>query len=41
VQVLVSEHDLELAENTLIRLKEELQHIDWDHVDVGQPEDDE
>jgi pheromone shutdown protein TraB len=39
VQVLVAEQDLLVAQNTLARLKDEMKEIDWDQVDVGEPED--
>jgi pheromone shutdown protein TraB len=38
VQVLVAERDLPKAKEILNVLKEEMDHIDWSQVDVGQPE---
>ncbi len=39
VQVLVAEADLPVAQNTLAKLKDEMSHIDWSQVDVGEPEE--
>ena len=39
VQVMVSEEDLPVAQNTLAKLKQEIAEIDWSQVDVGEPED--
>lgn len=38
VQVMVTEEDLPVAQNTLTKLKEEIAEIDWSQVDVGEPE---
>ncbi len=38
VQVLVAERDLPKAKEILNVLREEMDHIDWSQVDVGQPE---
>jgi len=38
VQVLVAERDLSKAKEILNVLREEMDHIDWSQVDVGQPE---
>ncbi|MEN1680360.1 MAG: DUF2007 domain-containing protein [Planctomycetota bacterium] len=40
VRVLVAEHDLPLAKNTLAKLREESSQIDWSAVDVGEPDED-
>ena len=38
VQVLVAERDLPQAKEVLNVLREEMDHIDWSQVDVGEPE---
>ena len=38
VQVLVAERDLPKAKEVLNVLREEMDHIDWSQVDVGEPE---
>ena len=38
VQVLVAERDLPRAKEVLTLLREEIDHIDWSQVDVGEPE---
>ena len=38
VRVLVAERDLPQAKEVLKVLREEMDHIDWSQVDVGQPE---
>ena len=38
VQVLVAERDLPRAKEVLTLLREEMDHIDWSQVDVGEPE---
>ena len=38
VRVLVAERDLPKAKEVLNVLREEMDHIDWSQVDVGQPE---
>ena len=39
VEVLVAEHDLARAQEALLEIHAENDHIDWSQVDVGQPED--
>lgn len=39
VDVMVAEADLPLAKNTLAKLKQENQDIDWSQVDVGEADD--
>ncbi len=39
VQVMVAEHDLSVARNTLKELKESDAQIDWSQVDTGEPEE--
>jgi hypothetical protein len=39
VEVLVAEHDLAHAQEALVEIQAENDHIDWSQVDVGQPED--
>lgn len=38
VQVMVTEPDLPVAKNTLAKLREENEEIDWSKVDVGEPD---
>ena len=38
VQVLVAQRDLPRAKEVLDVLREEMDHIDWSQVDVGEPE---
>ena len=37
--MLVAEHDLPLAKNTLAKLREESSQIDWSAVDIGEPDE--
>jgi hypothetical protein len=39
VEILVAEHELAKAQEALVDIQEENDHIDWSQVDVGQPED--
>jgi hypothetical protein len=39
VEILVAEHELANAQEALVEIHEENDHIDWSQVDVGQPED--
>jgi hypothetical protein len=39
VEILVAEHELTKAQEALVEIHEENDHIDWSQVDVGQPED--
>ncbi len=39
VEILVAEHDLTRAQEALVEIHDENDHIDWSQVDVGQPED--
>ena len=39
VEILVAEHELAKAQEALVEIQEENDHIDWSQVDVGQPED--
>ena len=38
VQVLVADRDLPKAKEVLNVLREEMDHVDWSQVDVGEPE---
>lgn len=38
VRVMVAEADLPVAKNTLAKMREENEEIDWSQVDLGEPE---
>lgn len=39
VDVVVRQDHLEAARKALVEIQQELSHIDWSQVDVGEPED--
>lgn len=38
VRIMVADADLPLAKNTLAKMRQESEEIDWSQVDLGEPE---